>query len=51
MAVMDRRGRVHGFEGLRALDAAVRPDVIRADTNATAITTAERVADWSIEGK
>jgi choline dehydrogenase len=51
MAVMDRRGRVHGFEVLRVVDAAVMPDVLRADTNATASTTAERAADWIKDGK
>jgi choline dehydrogenase len=51
MAVMDQHGRVHGLERLRVIDAAVMPDVIRADTNATAITIAERVADRIKQGK
>jgi choline dehydrogenase len=51
MAVMDQHGRVHGLEGLRLVDAAVMPDVLRADTDATASTTAERVADWIQGGK
>jgi hypothetical protein len=39
------------LEGLRVVDASVMPDVIRANTNATTIMTAERVADWIKEGR
>jgi choline dehydrogenase len=46
MAVVDQYCRVHGLEGLRVVDASVMPDVIRANTNATTIMIAERVADW-----
>ena len=45
-AVVDQYCRVHGLEGLRVADASVMPDVIRANTNATTIMIAERVADW-----
>ena len=45
MTVVDQRCRVHGLEGLRVVDASVMPDVIRANTNATTIMIAERVAD------
>ena len=51
MAVVDQLCRVRGVDGLRVADASVMPDVIRANTNATAIMTGERVADWIIEGK
>jgi len=51
MAVVDQFCRVRGVDGLRVADASVMPDVIRANTNATAIMTGERVADWIIEGK
>jgi len=51
MAVVDQYCRVHGLEGLRVADAAVMPDVIRANTNATTIMIGERVADWIIEGR
>ena len=46
MAVVDQYGRVHGLQGLRVVDASVMPDVVRANTNATTIMIAERVADW-----
>ncbi|MBI3328811.1 MAG: mycofactocin system GMC family oxidoreductase MftG [Nitrospinae bacterium] len=46
MAVVDQFCHVHGLEGLRVVDASVMPDVIRANTNATTIMIAERVADW-----
>ena len=46
MAVVDQYCRVHGIEGLRVVDTSVMPDVVRANTNATAIMIGERVADW-----
>jgi choline dehydrogenase len=51
MAVVDQYGRVHGLQGLRVVDASVMPDVVRANTHATTIMIAERVADWIKEGK
>jgi choline dehydrogenase len=51
MAVVDQYCRVHGLENLRVVDASVMPDVIRANTNATTIMIAERVADWIKEGR
>ena len=50
-AVVSQYCHVHGLEGLRVVDASVMPDVIRANTNATTIMIAERVADWIKEGK
>lgn len=46
MAVVDQYCRVHGLEGLRVVDTSVMPDVVRANTNATAIMIGERVAEW-----
>jgi choline dehydrogenase len=46
MAVVDQYGRVHGTEALRVLDLSICPDVVRANTNATAIMIAERAAGW-----
>ena len=51
MAVVDQYCHVQGMENLRVVDASVMPDVIRANTNATTIMIAERVADWIKEGK
>jgi choline dehydrogenase len=49
--LVDQFCRVHGLEGLQVVDASVMPDVIRANTNATTIMIAERVADWIREGR
>jgi choline dehydrogenase len=51
MAVVDQYCWVHGLEGLRVVDASVMPDVVRANTNATTIMIAERVADWMKAGR
>ena len=51
MAVVDQYCRVHGIEGLRVVDTSVMPDVVRANTNCTAVLIAERVADWIKEGR
>ena len=46
MAVVDQYCRVYGLEGLLVVDTSVMLDVVRANTNATAIMIGERVADW-----
>jgi choline dehydrogenase len=46
MAVVDQRCRVRGVEGLRVVDLSVAPNVVRANTNATAIMIAERASVW-----
>jgi choline dehydrogenase len=51
MAVVNQFCHVHGLEGLRVVDASVMPDVIRANTNATTVMIAERVADWIKAGR
>ena len=48
MAVVDQYCRVHGLEGLRVVDLSVCPNVVRANTNATAIMIGERAADLLI---
>ena len=45
-AVVDQYCRVRGIEGLRIADLSVAPQVVRANTHATAIMIGERVADW-----
>ena len=45
-AVVDQHCRVQGLQGLRVADASVMPHVVRANTNATVVMIAERVADW-----
>ena len=45
MAVVDSGGRVHGLNNIRVVDASIMPDVVRANTNATTIMIAEKIAD------
>jgi choline dehydrogenase len=45
MAVVDGSGRVYGVDGLRIVDASIMPDIVRANTNATTIMIAEKLAD------
>lgn len=46
MSVVDQQCRVHGVQGLRVVDASVMPAPVSANTNATTMMIAERVADW-----
>ncbi len=46
LAVVDQYCNVHGLQNLRVIDAAVMPDIVRANTNATIIMMAERAADF-----
>ena len=46
MAVVDQYGRVQGLIGLRVVDGSILPHVTRANTHATIIMAAERVAEW-----
>ena len=51
LAVVDQRGRVHGMEGLRIVDASIMPDLVRAPINPTVIMMAERIADLIQSGE
>ena len=51
MAVVDQHGKIHGLQNIRVVDASIMPDCIRANTNATTIMIAEKIADYVIEGK
>ncbi len=50
LAVVDQECRVRGLENLRVIDASVMPEIPRANTNATVIMVAERVADFIRQG-
>jgi choline dehydrogenase len=43
-SVVDPELRVHGIQGLRVADASVMPTIVSANTNATVLAVAERVA-------
>jgi choline dehydrogenase len=49
MAVVDQHCQVYGLQGIRVVDASVMPDVVRANTHATTLMIAEKVADWMRE--
>jgi choline dehydrogenase len=43
--VLDPHLRVHGVEGLRVCDASIMPDIVRANTNLTAMMVGERFVE------
>jgi choline dehydrogenase-like flavoprotein len=49
-AVVDPECRVIGTEGLFVADASIMPEIVRCNTNATAIMIAERAADLLSQG-
>ena len=51
VAVVDDDGKVHDLQNIRVVDASIMPDCIRANTNATTIMIAEKIADLVIEGR
>ena len=51
MAVVDETGSVHGVSGLRVIDASIMPEIVRANTNATTIMIAEKLADELVQAK
>ena len=46
MSVVDQYCRVHGVNNLRVVDISICPNVVRANTNATAVMIGERAADF-----
>ena len=51
MAVVNQYGRVHGIDNLRVVDASVMPHCVRANTECTVRTMAERLSDFILDGK
>ena len=47
---MNQFGQVHGVSNLRAVDASIMNDCVRANTNLPTMMIAERIADLILEG-
>ena len=50
MAVVDQSGQVHGLEGLRVVDASIRPNLVCARINPTVLRMGERRPHLSARG-
>ncbi len=50
-AVVDRTGRVRGFDGLRVVDASIMPTVPRANTNIPTIMLAEKISAGMVQAQ
>ena len=50
MSVVDKHGRVHGFQGLRVIDASIMPSVPCANTNISTIMIGEKMSDHILNG-
>ena len=50
-AVVDRVGRVRGFDGLRVVDASIMPTVPRANTNIPTIMLAEKISAGIVQAQ
>jgi choline dehydrogenase len=50
-AVVDNSGNVHGFTGLRVVDASIMPFITNGNTNAPTIMIAEKISDIILDVK
>ncbi len=50
-AVVDNSGKVHGFSGLRIVDASIMPFATNGNTNAPTIMIAEKISDKILDTK